>query len=738
MRLIINGFEIELSDKTNIAQTLQVNDIATFSNRQANYTNTLTIPRTAKNIKTFANLGIVGASSATPYQRNETYYYSDSGECLVYNGWSVINSTDEDYKISIIDGNVDLYKAIENTTLAQLPLTEINHIKTLDTVVDSFTNGGDYKYIVADYNGKMLYSTDKINIDYLIPSASVPYLWDKVFEYYGFTYSGNIFNTFGFQNLWLTFSKAVFSNDGTAPMLLANELRSEADSAGLFEYQRYLTVENSPSINNFLLTISNKHFQIDNGQEGSYRVNVSGNFRITGLNYTCELWIAKNASGISDANNVIPLVKIVDGLISGQDFVNIDATALIDLQPFDSLCLVAITPTTDVPRQYIGNIVRDDSNPLVLQIDRIEGQDVDFNSSFIDFKTTDFLNEVINRFGLSLFKDKYSNHYTFKTLSELLQDNEIVDWSADKNKFVSVDSESYQYGSYAQQNNLVYKYNDKESDHSNGSLNINNINLDDNKDIFKSNIYSPEKLTTDIFIKPTNVYKFWEKEPKDDGTTTYKPLDKRFYLLRSDDYTLPSTRTIGSETLTNETTINIAPFESFFKLPFNEIIQEYYLPMNQILNESKIYDLNVYLKEQDIVNIDFSKLYWIKELSNYFILNKINNFRGNGITKCQMIKVDYVPAQVIAIPTPDFTVIVKENTEFEETVDIKLVFGNWVSGGTIDYILDGGTPITISYVPLGFTSFTATFTMARSFPAITHTITIISGVVTTPIKTFIA
>lgn len=736
MKLIINNIEIELSNGTDIARTLQVNDIVSFSNRQANYTNTFKLPKTAKNIKAFALLGINNTNSSVPYQRNETYLYSKSGECVVYKGWAVINSTDNTFNINVYDGNIDLYKAIENTTLAELPLTEINHTKTLDTVVDSFTNNGDYKYILADYNGNMIYGGNKINIDYLVPSANVPYLWDKIFDFYGFTYSGNVFNTFAFQNLWLTFAKGVFENTTEEAMLLANELRSEPDSPGLFEYQRFMKVENFPPTNNFLSIISNKHFQIDYTQEGTFKVRVYGNFRITGLNYTTELWIGKNSSGIGDANNVTPLVKIIDGLQAGQDFIYIDAEANLYLQAFDSLCVIAITPTTDIPRKYIGSIVRDDLTPLVLDIKRTEGQNVDFNTSFIDFKTTDFLNEVVNRFGLSMFKDKYTNHYTFKTLTELLQDNEVVDWSADKSKFVSVNSESYIYGSYARQNNLKYKYNDQESDYYNGSLSINNVNLKDSTDIFKSNIYSPEKLTTNVLGKETNVYKFWEKEPKDDGATTYKSLDKRFYLMRSDDYIFPSSRTIGSESLLNETTIVSAPFESFYKLPFSDIIQDYYLNINQILNQSKLEQHDIYLTENDIVNIDFSKLYWINELSSYYILNKIRNFRGNGITKCEMIKVDYAPPIQNGLNDIDFLIRPAPGEDDPATMLIR--FSNWVSGGTIDYYLDSNPAVTLQYAPTGtFNVLGAQFEIARSYPPISHDIYIKNNGNTTLTKSFI-
>jgi hypothetical protein len=40
------------------------------------------------------------------------------------------------YNLTIYDGNIDLYKAIENTTLGDLNLTGLTHTKDVATVVN--------------------------------------------------------------------------------------------------------------------------------------------------------------------------------------------------------------------------------------------------------------------------------------------------------------------------------------------------------------------------------------------------------------------------------------------------------------------------------------------------------------------------------------------------------------------------------------------------------------------------
>lgn len=699
-KLIINSIEIELQPSKPIARTLQVNDIATLNNRQANFTATFSISKTANNQKAFSLLGMVGTNSNIPYQKNECYYYSDSGECLVYKGWAIISATAKDYKCNIYDGNIDLYKAIENTTLNALDLTDINHFKTLDNVIDSFNNLTVYKYILADYNGKALFDTNKINIDYLVPSVPVSWLWNKIFEFYGFTYTGSVFDTFNFQNLYMTFPKGVGSTLPDVVVYESDDLQfaNNTTRQALFGKSSAYLKQITNTTNDLQQITSDIHFKPV--QDGLHRIEIGGEIRATRLvDYRpigggiyavpvqCEIWLAKNAEGITNSDDVtlLQLLQTNIGFDNSTAPTVLNINSIIDLSTNDSFCIIIRVKNA---LRNLKDII--EVQPITMSISKVESQTIDFSGAFLDFKTKDFLNEVLTRFGLTPFKDKYSNNYKFLTLYELLQNNEVVDWSS---KFIEQTNESYVYGNYAQKNDLTYKYNDNESDYYNGSLLIDNVNLADNKKVISSNIYAPEKLRSNELPKETNVYKLWNKEVKDDGSVTYKSLDKRFYFLRADNHIFESAVTIGSETLLTETTIGQAPFESFFKLPFNDIVQDYYLPMYQILNKSRVIDANIFLNEQDIINIDFSKLYWIEQLNSYFILNKINNFTQKGITKCELIKVDYVNTENNTEPIFETELTYEDGcfniTPFTSTIENPIYFNfsydngiNWETGAT--------------------------------------------------------
>jgi len=219
MRLVINGYDIELRPDVRIAKTLQVNEIGSVNTRQTNYTNTFSIPRTANNIKAFDMLGIVGNDSNIPYRKNDCDLYSDSGESIVKRGWAIITSTDKDFKCNVYDGIIDFYKAIENLSLADLDLSELAHDKTVYTVRDSQDLSKPYVYIFADYNGKAIHSS-KINIDYLVPSVKVSWLLQKIQSTLGITINGSFKTNPDFTNLYITYPKA------SPPVVVASILTS--------------------------------------------------------------------------------------------------------------------------------------------------------------------------------------------------------------------------------------------------------------------------------------------------------------------------------------------------------------------------------------------------------------------------------------------------------------------------------------------------------------------------------
>lgn len=656
MRLIIGGHNIELGSASKIAQTKQVNDLSSINTRQAGFTNKFKIPLTDKNITAMGLLGVVGNTSNAPYERNAAYLYGDSGEAFIYNGFAVIKSTNRNYEVYIYDGNIDIYKSIENKDLSSLDLTELEHNKTTANVVNSFTAGLDYKYIIADYNGKAMYAGGNINIDYLVPSVNIKYLWDKIFSTHGHTYSGSIFNTVDFNNLWMTFPKGVPSS---IPEILRYESTdvsfNNIVASGVQNVKESLFLRKGVATTDDLAFTSGDYLFQD-FDPGGYRIEMTGTARALRHKLTAttseelparfDILLVKNATNDSDDYYFYQVLKSNVGSDTDTGFYDISFNEIVTFTDSSQLYSIVFRVTDDTaPYHNLLSITQD--TQINLKISNIGGDIVDFAAALKGFKIKDFLNEVLQRYALTPYKDKYLNSYKFLTLQEVLQGDNIDDWSASNNKFSSRTSESYLNKNYGQVNLFKHKYNDSDASYYDGSIVIDNVNLSDSKTVIASKIYVPEEETNNIFSQNLRVYKIWDKKVKDDGTVEYKDLKNRFYFMRSEFRYLDSSRVIGSEALGSTQSINAASFESFSGLDFENVINDYYRPISDVLNRSRVVLANVFLTESDIVNIDFSRLKYIKELGGYFLLNKVRNFIKKGLTKVELLSVDYIKKSIV-------------------------------------------------------------------------------------------
>src|SRR6185436_2659083 len=120
---------------------------------------------------------------------------------------------------------------------------------------------------------------------------------------------------------------------------------------------------------------------------------------------------------------VINDVIITDYRLSGQPF-DVDLDFTLDMA--DSLCVI-IQPASDNPNNNF-NILNSSVIELV-ELTYLDAAIVDFSEAFTDFSAVIFLREVINRFGLTIFKDKFTQNYRFLTLQEMLQNPQVYDWS---------------------------------------------------------------------------------------------------------------------------------------------------------------------------------------------------------------------------------------------------------------------------------------------------------------------
>jgi hypothetical protein len=686
-RLYFNGKELILPIGQPIAKTFQVNDIGNITDRQTNFTRTINLPKNPTNIKILDFLDVIGNNSNIPYQQNRIDYYVGN-ECLIYNGWGKISEAGDTYKLNIYDGIIGFYKTVQNKFVTDADISLLNHNKTITNVVNSWTSNTPYQYIIADYNGKKTYTPtgttqEIINIDYLIPSANVKFIWDRIFDKFGFTYEGNIFNSEAFKNLWISYPK---ENSTLVPnKLLINQqtfipfqytttyysgyaqLSNVINFAWLFQipfstpYAKVLPAGTTTTT--FGDIIPNVPY-INILQDGTYSIDLSGLSYTSIVNYKFKRNGVQYAFGQLEPNTT-----------------NTGLTKIFNCLAGDMLSFILVDPIATFSFSETFS--------------RVDGYAVNFEDAFINFKITDFINEILQRFSLTMFPDKYENKLSFLTTAELLQSNNAINWSDKKPNLINT---TYSLNGYSQNNRFKYKYNETDALYNDGLIVIDNINLSDEKTILSSLIYTPEKKQESMFDFQSNVYKFWNKEVKENNVIKYKALENRFYLMRSESHTFNTPLKIGSELVNTQQTITSCKKESYSRLKFQEIITDYYEPIGSILNKSKIFHVDLYLTTKDVNEFDFKKLVYIDQFGSYFLVNKISNFIPNKITRCELIEVDnnvtlstYIP-YIPYIPTFSATSL---------TINSVVVSGCQV---TLNYSTDAsiGTPINIVAQPNTF------------------------------------
>ncbi|RMZ60061.1 hypothetical protein D1632_10760 [Chryseobacterium nematophagum] len=656
----IDGKPLDLYTDTNVRHTLQVNDITEVKDRQASYTNSFSIPKTPNNIQILGGLGIPSDTSRAPYQKPDCKMKIEGFDFLV-KGWINVTETSDDYKTYVYSGIINFFKAIENKTLGNdLDLTEIDHTKDLDTVIQSFSNT-NYKYLITDYNGLTHYGTgdNTINIDHLVPSVSVQYLWNKIRDTFGFDYSGSIFSTDAFTNLWLTYPKYI-AIDVLIPI---------TENSGSKFIGNTNIPTSDPNLRYGPLLVSgyanNQYFIAP--EDGNYKLTF--HVEIT-TEYSNELMIKYllciNQENINYDSRTYTTLIVTNFTSQTQD-----VTLIVPLNSGDRVSFFNWHPNPNGHIQW--------NSAYAIKWELFDEGDVSFSQELKDFSIKDFVKEILTQFGLTMFPDEFSSTIEYVTLGERINDAEVMDWSE---KYRERSSESYVYESYGQQNIFSYQYHDKESNYNDGTLKIANENLGDKKEVFKSKTYSPERdfvkfKINDSLDETVKMFKLYDKNVNERNgqiEIEYKGLEKRFHFVR--ERSLTADANIGSRVLQQEQMLSSLPLADFQGLDWVSLLQKNYNVFGQILNDSRVHDIELNLNFIDYLTIDLRKLYFFEQEQQYYILNKLQF--DNTTSKGEFIRVKrYYDDADITDPTdpnqPFVSIVWEDNTNTPKTGTASLI-----------------------------------------------------------------
>lgn len=615
MRLYIGNTELPLESNV-IAQTKQINDLFSLDTRQANFTNTIKVPKTPQAIEALGLLGIPGNTSDRPYIKNDAALYADNGLCYVYKGWAIINSTDDYYNITIYDGNIDIYKAIDGFKLSDIPMPELQHDKTPANVAGSINNSRKYRYMFANYGGKIETYMGHTNIDYLTPWANVKYIWDCIFEYFGFTYDCAIFNTSKWTDLWLSYPKGTYKTD---PII--DEIEGPTNVIPLIsKTSRFLEFTAGDIQVNTPLFMAPNRFTIN--QTGEYEIEIMGDVANASiLGGIVQIYVSKG-NNAQNPGTAVNFKTIHVSSINGQQTLQINTSVKVHLNVGEIISFVIVASGGAMITTGLNLVVR-----------RRNASGINFQESLIDWSVRDFFNEILWKFGLTPYKDKFRNHYNFYSLDELMRKSKAIDIS---DKFVSQEKEIYLYSKYCQNNLFKYKYDNEGVDYYDGNIQVLNKNLENETTLIQSKTFAPTRLENG-----EDMWKAYDKEVNDNGEVSYKNLTGRFYFATTRTEKRKGVRLLSDLVSMPMATIQKVYLPNFEFQKYDYIVGNYYGMINNILNNAKVVTANINFNEVDIINLDFTKPVYIKQLGSYFLINKVMNYQeGEGATKTELIQID--------------------------------------------------------------------------------------------------
>lgn len=621
IQMYVEDVLLDILSDTGLTYTMSVGDIFNLSVISSSYTNSFTLPKTPRNVRAMEQLGISGDTSTVPYRKNEIKLNSN-GFPIIQSGWlSVSETTDNGYKIAVIDGVIDFFKLIENRSIGSLDLSELNHVRNMDNVLGSFS-GKPYRYILADYNGEVIRTFEgdpHINIDYLVPSASIPYLWDKIFSFAGWTYQGEIFSNPDFSDTWITFAKGLDLIGSEEVLLSADDVTFPTINAS----QAIINV-GAADINEFGNV---SYFEIP--EDGTYKFDVTG--KIYGVAKDILGRAIRAKVNLSLYRNGEVLSVIGSNLAMEDEF---EFTDNIILNQGDVITLVA-----DSAQPQISFRIAD--NQVVIGISKIEQNNIDFTSIFSDFQIKDFVKEIVMRFGLTLITDTRNKVITFIGADNRLSVTGAMDWT---DKYKNRTSEKYIFGNYAKVNRIMHKYNVEGDIFNDGYLIIDNDNIEDTKPLFQSKTYSYDNSIRNVWANiQTYLYPMYSAEPKviqqegqDVTVIEYKPLSSRFYIMKS--RTVATSINFISPTFDETGSRTSAPFANDDMTTFAELVPKYWAAYARVLTDFRCHNIELVMSDAEVSRIDLDKLVYFAQEANYYMINQIK-YSPNGQTTGEFIRV---------------------------------------------------------------------------------------------------
>lgn len=236
--IIVNNQSLQLTEDLSMAFTYSISDIRQPEKRQTDFSKTITIPATKQNNQIFSHIyKIDKLINTTNYNVNFTPEFNPNLKATakvyidginVFDGViqllniNILDNTNINYEVCLFGKLSNIFYNLGEDYLTNLDLSEYDHAYSRTNQVNSWAtsikkngstyvnfSGGNptgegYVYPLADYgyNNGLTYKVNQ-----LFPAIYAKTYIDKIFDYAGFTYTSDFFDSNFFKRLIIPYNK---------------------------------------------------------------------------------------------------------------------------------------------------------------------------------------------------------------------------------------------------------------------------------------------------------------------------------------------------------------------------------------------------------------------------------------------------------------------------------------------------------------------------------------------------
>jgi len=477
--VLIEGRRLDVKEGFNFSFNYSVADVRSPEKRSTEFSKTIQCPGTKANDLLFGQIYDVNISNPydstelnveanfNPNKRAEARVTSDGMEVMagtVQLRRIVMNGSEYTYEVVFIGKLINIFGVLKDRELNGLDedgvlfldFSDLDHTYNEVNIQSSWSNTSGYVYPMVDYG--LGYDFDGNNnriydIDTWRPSVFMKDVIDKIFDFAGFTYTSDLFNSTFFGNLIVPWFNEGFAlaEDQIAEREFIAETNGDFDifnnttqtiiGGTAYEFVR-LQYDDYSDPNNLW---NDSLYEFEVNDLGYYTMNINSDFTIlkTGTYHVpgvlpVEILVKRLSGGVTSIVDAISFdVDIPSGSpgssetttlnwSSNQELLYSGDTVWLELS-MNSIVYNTITFGNDF-EMYL-----DDGSRLFNQVSEqsiFEGEQVYMNNFIPEVKMKDFLLSVFNMFNLYVTVDPLNEfNLIIETRDDFYASGETKDWT---------------------------------------------------------------------------------------------------------------------------------------------------------------------------------------------------------------------------------------------------------------------------------------------------------------------